>query len=86
MDPQYEVKKIVGQTVEIAPEYGGYEIKVVKPDLFPWHAVLNQTRSPRLNCDSGPCHPPPLRSVSLMAFVNHGSRFYRKSARPNRGS
>jgi len=41
MDPQDEVIKIVGETGEVAPEYGGYEIKVVKPDLFPWHAVLD---------------------------------------------
>jgi hypothetical protein len=41
MDPQEEVIKIVGVTGEVAPEYGGYEIMVVKPDLFPWHAVLD---------------------------------------------
>ena len=41
MDPQNEVIKIVGNTGEVAPEYGGYEIKVVKPDLFPWHAVFD---------------------------------------------
>ena len=41
MDPQDEVIKIVGDTGEVAPEYGGYEIIVVKPDLFPWRAVLD---------------------------------------------
>ena len=40
MDPQEEVIKVVGDTGKVAPEYGGYEIMVVKPDFFPWHAVL----------------------------------------------
>jgi hypothetical protein len=40
MDLQEEVIKIVAGTGEVAPEYGGFEITVVKPDLFPWHAVL----------------------------------------------
>jgi hypothetical protein len=41
VDPQDEVTKIVGETGEVTPEYGGYEIKVVKPDVFPWHAALD---------------------------------------------
>ena len=41
MDPQVEVIKIVGDAGVVTPEYGGYEIMVVKPDLFPWHAVLD---------------------------------------------
>ena len=41
MDPQDKVMKIVADTGEVAPEYGGYEIKVVKPDRFPWYAVLD---------------------------------------------
>ena len=41
MDPQDEVIKIVDGKGEVAPEYGGYEIKVVKPDLFPRHTVLD---------------------------------------------
>ncbi len=40
MHPQDKVIKIVGDTGEIIPEYGGYEIMIVKPDLFPWHAAL----------------------------------------------
>jgi hypothetical protein len=40
MDPQEEVIKVAGGTGKVAPEYGGFEITVVKPDLFPWHAVL----------------------------------------------
>ncbi len=41
MDWQDEVIKLVGDTAEVAPEYGGYEITVEKPGLFPWHAVLD---------------------------------------------
>jgi hypothetical protein len=41
MDPQDKVMEILGDTGEVAPEYGGYEITVVNPDLFPWHAVLD---------------------------------------------
>jgi hypothetical protein len=41
MDPQDKLIRIVGETGEVAPEYGGYEIKVVKPDHFPWHTVLD---------------------------------------------
>lgn len=41
MDPQDKIVKIVGGTGEVVPEYGGYEIRVVKPDRFPWYAVLD---------------------------------------------
>ena len=41
MDLQNEVIKIVGETGEVVPEYGGYEITIVKPSFFPWHAVLD---------------------------------------------
>ena len=41
MDLQDKVLKIAGDTGEVAPVYGGYEITVVKPDLFPWHAVFD---------------------------------------------
>ena len=41
MDLQGKVIKIVGETGEVVSEYGGYEITVVKPSLFPWYAVLD---------------------------------------------
>ena len=41
MDLQGKVIKILGDTGEIVPQYGGYEITVVKPDRFPWYAVLD---------------------------------------------
>jgi len=40
MDLQDKVIKIAGNTGEVAPVYGGYAITIVKPDLFPWHSVL----------------------------------------------
>jgi hypothetical protein len=36
-----EVIKIVSETGEVVPEYGGYEITLVKPGLFPWYVVLD---------------------------------------------
>ena len=41
MDLAGKIIKRVGDTGEIVPEYGGYEITVVKPDRFPWYALLD---------------------------------------------
>lgn len=42
MDPEERLRKIVRDTGEVNPVYGGFEIKVSKPTLFPWHKVFNQ--------------------------------------------
>jgi hypothetical protein len=42
MDPEERLKKIVGDKAEVSPVYGGFEIKVLKPTLFPWHKVFKQ--------------------------------------------
>ncbi len=40
MDPEERLKKLVRDTAEVDPVYGGFEIRVLKPDLFPWHKVV----------------------------------------------
>jgi len=40
MDPEEQLKKTVKDTGEVIPIYGGYEIKVLKPTLFPWYNVI----------------------------------------------
>ena len=42
MDPEERLKKIVKDTGKVNYVYGGFEIKVSKPDLFPWYKVFNQ--------------------------------------------
>ena len=42
MDPEERLKKIMKDTGEVNYVYGGFEIKVSKPNLFPWNKVLNQ--------------------------------------------
>jgi len=42
MDPEERLKKIVKDTGEVNYVYGGFEIKVSKPNLFPWEKVFKQ--------------------------------------------
>jgi hypothetical protein len=42
MDPEEQLKKIVKDTGEVNSVYGGFEIKVFKPALFPWYKIFNQ--------------------------------------------
>jgi hypothetical protein len=42
MDPMEGLKKIVKDTGRIDSVYGGFEIEVTSPRLFPWHKLLNQ--------------------------------------------
>ena len=41
MDPIAELKKMVGNTGNVASVYGGFEIRVAKPDTFPWHECID---------------------------------------------
>lgn len=42
MDPEERLKRIVKDTGEVSSIYGGFEIKVSKPTLFPWFKIFNQ--------------------------------------------
>jgi len=42
MDPTERLKSMVQDTAEVKSVYGGFEIQVLKPTLFPWHKVVNQ--------------------------------------------
>lgn len=42
MDPIERLKKIVKDTGEVSSVYGGFEIKILKPTVFPWYKVFNQ--------------------------------------------
>ena len=41
MDALEELRNIAKETGEVNPVYGGFEIKVLKPTLFPWYKALN---------------------------------------------
>ncbi|OGP94067.1 MAG: hypothetical protein A2157_03520 [Deltaproteobacteria bacterium RBG_16_47_11] len=41
MDPLERLREIAGKTGEVNPVYGGFEVGVLKPSLFPWYTVLN---------------------------------------------
>lgn len=41
MDAEERLKTIVKDTGMVRPVYGGFEIKVTKPTLFPWYKVFN---------------------------------------------
>jgi hypothetical protein len=41
MDPEEQVRKMVGDTGKVDAVYGGFEIWVAKPTLFPWYRVFN---------------------------------------------
>jgi hypothetical protein len=40
MDPEDRLKKLVRDTGEVDPVYGGLEVRVLKPNLFPWYKVV----------------------------------------------
>jgi hypothetical protein len=40
MDPQEQLTDIVKDTGEVRSVYGGYEITILKPNVFPWHKVI----------------------------------------------
>jgi hypothetical protein len=42
MDPETRLKKMVKETGKVQSVYGGYEITVTKPNLFPWHKVIRE--------------------------------------------
>lgn len=42
MDPEERLKKLLRDTGEVNAVYGGFEIKVLKPTLFPYHKVFNR--------------------------------------------
>jgi hypothetical protein len=42
MDPVERLKEMVSDTGDVSPVYGGLEIRVVKPTLFPWYKVINE--------------------------------------------
>jgi len=42
MDPVERLKKIVEDTGEVHSVYGGFEIRVLKPTLFPWYRAMNE--------------------------------------------
>jgi hypothetical protein len=41
MDPEERLRKMVKDTGEVNSVYGGFEIRVAKPALFPWHKTFN---------------------------------------------
>lgn len=42
MDAVERLKDMVGDTGDVNSVYGGFEIRIVKPTLFPWYKVFNQ--------------------------------------------
>ena len=42
MDAVERLKDMVEDTGDVNSVYGGFEIRIVKPTLFPWHKVFNQ--------------------------------------------
>jgi hypothetical protein len=40
MDVEERLKEAVKDTGKVNSEYGGFEIRVLKPNLFPWYKVL----------------------------------------------
>lgn len=41
MDPVEKLKKMIGDAGEVKSVYGGFEIRVSKPDVFPWHKLID---------------------------------------------
>jgi hypothetical protein len=41
MDALERLRNIAEETGKIRSVYGGFEVKVLKPTLFPWYNVLN---------------------------------------------
>ena len=42
MDVEERLKKIVKDTGEVTSVYGGFEIRVLKPNLFPWYKIIKR--------------------------------------------
>ncbi len=42
MDAVERLKDMVEDTGDVNSVYGGFEIRIVKPTLFPWYKVFNQ--------------------------------------------
>ena len=42
MDAVERLKDMVKDTGDVNSVYGGFEIRIVKATLFPWHKVFNQ--------------------------------------------
>jgi len=42
MDVGDRLKKIVKDTGEVSSVYGGFEIRVLKPNIFPWYKTIKQ--------------------------------------------
>jgi hypothetical protein len=42
MDVEERLKKIVKDTGEVTSVYGGFEIRVLKPNIFPWYKIIKQ--------------------------------------------
>ena len=42
MDVVERLKEMVRDTGDVNPVYGGFEIRVAKPTLFPWYKVINE--------------------------------------------
>ncbi len=40
MDVEERLKNILTDSGEVTSVYGGYEIKVLRPTLFPWYKVV----------------------------------------------
>ena len=42
MDAVERLKEMVEDTGDVDSVYGGFEIRIVKPTLFPWYKVINE--------------------------------------------
>jgi hypothetical protein len=42
MDVEERLKKIVKDSGEVTSVYGGFEIRVLKPSIFPWYKIIKQ--------------------------------------------
>jgi hypothetical protein len=42
MDAEEWLKRVVKDTGEVISVYGGFEIRVSKPNLFPWYKVVKR--------------------------------------------
>ena len=42
MDAEERLTKLVEDAGEVNSVYGGFEIRVLKPDLFPWYKIINE--------------------------------------------
>jgi hypothetical protein len=41
MDLEERLKKMVQDAGKVNPVYGGYEIRISKPTLFPWYKMFS---------------------------------------------